>query len=255
MRVDDDTSAAKKLVLITGAAGGVGSFLRPALRRDYRLRLQYRENPLQGLAEGEEVVQADIEDLPAVERMVGGVDAIVHLAGEPSPGAAWEEVRGANIDGTYNVFEAARRAGVPKIVFATTNHVMGMYDRDRAWPIRPDQPIRPDSYYGVSKAFGEALARYYVDDFGLAIVCLRIGWVLERPHNEAALRMWLSPADLAQLVRLSIETPVRFGLYYGVSNNTRLKWDIENVRRELGYAPADDSEAFAAAALAGDAGS
>lgn len=250
-----DGATAKKLVLITGAAGGVGSFLRPYLRRDYRLRLHYRQNPLKELAEGEEAIQADIEDFPAVERIVRGVDAIVHLAGEPSPGASWEGVRGANIDGTHNVFEAARRAGVPKIVFATTNHVMGMYDRDRAWPIHPDQPIRPDSYYGVSKAFGEALARYYVDDFGLAIICLRIGWVLERPHNEAALRMWLSPRDLAQLVGLSIETPVRFGLYYGVSANTRLKWNIANVRRDLGYAPVDDSEAFAAAALGADTGS
>lgn len=249
------TDAGHKLVLVTGAAGRVGTRLIPSLRGDYRLRLQYHAQPVANLNPDEEAVQAEIEDLTQVERIVRGVDAIVHLAGEPSPEAAWEAVRGANIDGTYNVFEAARRAGVPKVVFATTNHVMGMYDRDHAWPIRPEQPIRPDSYYGVSKAFGEALARYYADAFGMSMICLRIGWVLDRPHNETALRMWLSPRDLGQLVRRSLDAPQKFGLYYGVSNNARCKWDISNARVELGYHPADDSEAYATEVLGEVAGS
>jgi NAD+ dependent glucose-6-phosphate dehydrogenase len=239
----------KKLVLLTGATGNVGKMLRPYLQQEYRLRLHTHRHSLPPLTPQEECIQADITDLTAVMRMVEGVDAIIHLAAQSSVHATWEQVRGPNIDGTYTVFEAARRAGVPKIIFATTNHVMGMYDRDHAWPIHPEQPVRPDSYYGVSKAFGEALARYYADAFGLSIICLRIGWALERPHNETALRMWLSPRDLAQLVRLSLETSIHFGIYYGVSNNQRRKWDIENARVELGYNPLDDSEVFAAKIL------
>ncbi len=240
---------AKKVILITGATGDVGRMLYPSLQPDYRLRLHYRRQPPSTLALGDQSVRGNIENFADVMHMVTGIDAIVHLAAESSAYATWETVRGPNIDGLYNVFEAARRAGVPKIVFASTNHVMGMYDRDQAWPINPEQPIRPDGYYGVSKAFGEALARYYVDAFGLSIICLRIGWALERPHNETALRMWLSPRDLGQLVRLSLETPRHFGLYYGVSNNTRRTWDIENAQRELGYNPVDDSEVFAARIL------
>jgi NAD+ dependent glucose-6-phosphate dehydrogenase len=244
-----DTLIPKKLVLITGATGDVGTLLRPSLQPDYRLRLHYRRQPPLALTPGEESVRAEIENFAAVMDMVADVDAIVHLAAESYTHATWEAIRGPNIDGLYNVFEAARRAGVPKIVFASTNHVMGMYDRDHAWPVDPTSPVRPDGYYGVSKAFGEALARYYADAFGISIICLRIGWALERPHNETALRMWFSPRDLGQLVRLSLETPQRFGLYYGVSNNTRRKWDIENARRELGYHPLDDSEVFAAEIL------
>lgn len=239
----------KKRVLITGATGDVGSAMRPYLQDEYHLRLQYRQRPIVNLAAYEESVQGDIEDFDAVMRMVEGVDTIVHLAAERSSFAEWEAVRGPNIDGTYNVFEAARRAGVSKVIFASSNHAMGMYDSEKAWPIFPEQPVRPDGYYGVSKAFGEALARYYADAFGMSMICLRIGWVLDRPHNEMSLRMWLSPRDLGQLVRCSIETSQQFGLYYGVSNNQRRKWDIENVRRELGYAPVDDSEDFAATIL------
>lgn len=234
-----------KKVLITGAAGDVGSALRPYLRHDYHLLLHYRQRPLSNLSANEEGVQAEIEDFDAVRRMVEGADAIVHLAAQRNAFAQWEDLRGPNIDGTYNIFEAARRAGVPKVIFASSNHAMGMYDRDMAWPIHPEQPVRPDGYYGVSKAFGEALARYYADEFGMSVICLRIGWVLDRPHNEMALRMWLSPRDLGQLVRCSVETTRHFGLYYGVSHNQRRKWDIENAYYELGYTPVDDSEIFA----------
>lgn len=235
----------RKLVLITGASGNIGKALRSSLQHDYRLRLQYQKHALTELSANEESVEADIEDFAAVTHMIEGVDAIIHLAADSYTYATWEAVRGPNIDGTYNVFEAARLAGVHKIVFASTNHVMGIYDHEQAWPIHPEQPVRPDGYYGVSKAFGEALARYYADEFKMAMICLRIGWFLERPHNETALRMWLSARDLDQLVRLSLETPQQFGIYYGVSNNQRGKWDIENARHELGYNPVDDSEIFA----------
>ena len=242
-------TVAAPTVLITGANGSVGRALTPSLADRYRLRLHSRSGGLD-LPEGpHELIGGDIERSADAAAMVAGVDAIVHLAGQASAQSSWEEVRGPNVEGLRNVFEAARLAAVPRVVFASTNHVMGMYDRDHAWPIHPEQPVRPDGPYGVSKALGEALARYYADEFGLDAICLRIGWVLERPFNEQGLRMWLSPRDLGQLVIRSLEADVRFGIYYGVSANARCKWDVENARRELGYEPVDDSEAFAAEAL------
>jgi NAD+ dependent glucose-6-phosphate dehydrogenase len=235
----------RKKVLITGAAGQIGTAIRPFLRERYRLRLHDRR-PVEQPVAGEETVQADITDLAAMEYVARGVDAVVHLAGDRRVHAPWEAVHDANIVGLYNVFEAARRVGARKVVYASTNHVMGMYDRDEAWPIHPDQPIRPDSLYGVSKAFGEALARFYADEYGMSMICLRIGWFLNQPNpaNEMQLRMWISPRDMAQLVWRSIEVAVPFGIYYGVSNNDRVKWDYTNARRELGYAPQDNSENY-----------
>jgi uronate dehydrogenase len=236
----------RKLVLITGGAGRIGTALRPLLGPHYRLRLVDLRLPGVPATEHEEILQADTADLAAAERvMEGGVDAVVHLAGNPATGGTWEEMKRANIEGTYAVFEAARRQGVPKVVFATTNHVMGFYNLERAWPIRVDQPIRPDSYYGVSKAFGEALARYYADAFGMSMMCIRIGWFLERPHLKEALGLWISPRDLAQLVRLCIESDRRFGIYNGESNNSLGQWDLRVNRAELGYAPVDDSAEYA----------
>ncbi len=238
------------LVLITGASGNVGRELVPRLASRFRLRLHSRSTPIEVPPGPHETVSGDIEYAADAAGMVAGVDAVVHLAGQSSARASWDEVRAPNIDGAYNVFEAARAAGVRRVVFASTNHVMGMYDREQAWPIHPEQPPRPDGPYAVSKAFGEALGRYYADIHGLEVVCLRIGWVLERPFNEQGLRMWLSPGDLGRLMVGALEAPVRFGIYYGVSANTRCRWDFENTRAELGYEPLDDSEAFADEILA-----
>lgn len=235
----------KKRVLITGAAGTIGSELASRLADRYDLRLHYhRELPED--APEQDCVIADIAQAGALDAAMSGIDAVVHLAGEPSTGADWESVHQANIIGTYNVFEAARCAGVPKIVFASTNHVMGMYDRDQSWPVYADQPVRPDSLYGVSKAFGESLARHYVDRYGLSIICLRIGWFLPRPHDEIGLWMWLSPRDCAQIVWRSIESPLPFGIFYAISANSRRHWDITNAIEQLGYRPEDDAERFAA---------
>jgi nucleoside-diphosphate-sugar epimerase len=245
-------SSKQPFVLITGASGSVGQALVPQLATRYRLRLHSRSTKLTAPKGPHEAVMGDIESPADVKKMVAGVDAVVHLAAQSKARASWEEVRGPNIDGTYNVFEAARVAGVRRVVFASTNHVMGMYDRERVWPIRPEQPFRVDGPYGVSKAFGEVLGRYYAELHALEVICLRIGWVLQRPFNEQGLRMWLSPGDLARLMIGALEAPVRFGVYYGVSANTRCHWDVENTRSELGYQPVDDSEIFAAEILASD---
>lgn len=228
-------------VLITGASGRVGSSLMWHLRSRYRLRLV----DLAGPADNEiPSLDADICDTPAMTTVLTGMDALVHLAAEPATRATWEDLRKPNIDGLYSVFEAARRAKVPRIVFASTNHVTGMYDRDGISPVLPDMPVRPDCLYGVTKAFGEALGRFYSDEYGISVLCLRIGWVLEKPHDDQARVMWISPRDLAHLIDRCLQSQVRFGVYYGVSDNGRRKWSIDNARAELGFEPLDDAERF-----------
>ena len=146
----------------------------------------------------------------------------------------------------YCTYEACRNAGVKRVVFASTNHVTGLYEEEGMYTT-PEMPVRPDSLYGASKAFGESLGRYYVDRYGLEVVCLRIGSfqpdsaVVER-KSDRILSTWLSHRDCVQLVQRSIEADVRFGIYYGISGNTRAYWDLQNARRELGYAPQDNSE-------------
>jgi NAD+ dependent glucose-6-phosphate dehydrogenase len=232
----------KKLVVITGGAGRVGTAIRPLLRATYRLRLMDVQPPPEAASDGEEFVQADVTDFSAVERVMDGADAVVHLAANPSTAATWADVRCTNIEATYNVFEAARRHGAHKVVFATTNHVMGFYNLEGAWPIATDADIRPDSMYGVSKAFGEALARYYADAFGMSMHCIRIGWfTTQKPAIRNLLGLWISPRDLAQLVGLCLASPRQFGIYNGTSNNTQQQhWDLQTARDELGYAPQDD---------------
>jgi nucleoside-diphosphate-sugar epimerase len=242
----------RKRVLITGAAGRIGSSLAHSLGDRYDLRLHYHHNvPAQPPTSN--VVIADVAKYEEIAPALNGIDAVIHMAADPSTSATWESVRDRNIVGTYNVFESARLAGVRKIIFASTNHVMGMYDRDRQWPIYASQPVRPDSLYGVSKAFGESLARHYVDRYGLSIICLRIGWFLEKPRDEIGLWMWLSPRDCSQVVWRSIESPLSFGVFYAISRNSRRHWDITETIERLGYQPEDDAEVYAEEIMRNDA--
>lgn len=235
----------KKRVLITGAAGKIGGSLAEQLQGRYDLRLHYHRT-IPDARPAAEYIVADIADYDAIAPALEGMDAVVHMAADPSTRATWESVRDGNIIGTYNLFEAARRAGVRKIVFASTNHVMGMYDRDQQWPVYASQPVRPDSLYGVSKAFGEALGRYYSDQYGLSVICLRIGWFLPEPHNEIAQWMWLSPRDGAQVTWRAIESDLMFGIFYAISANSGRHWDITDTMEKLGYRPEDDAERFLA---------
>jgi nucleoside-diphosphate-sugar epimerase len=234
---------ATKRVLITGAAGRIGRELAYRLHDRYELRLHFHRLVPDDLRHVEHVV-ADVADFDSIAPAFEGIDAVVHLAADPSTTAPWERVLHANMIGTYNVFEAARRAGVRKIVFASTNHVMGMYDRDRQWPIYSHQPVRPDSLYGVSKAFGEALGRYYADRYGMSVICLRIGWFLPEPTDEISRWMWLSPRDCAQLVWRAIESELEFGIFYAISGNAQRHWDITDTIEKLGYRPEDDAERY-----------
>jgi uronate dehydrogenase len=248
---DQAQDQAMKRVLLTGAAGGVAKRLRKLLAPVYPdLRLTDIARP-PDLAPGEAFVDADLSVLGEVEAAVEGVEGIVHLGGQ-SLEAPWETILQANIVGTYNLFEAARRKGVERVVFASTAHVTGFYPRHRR--IGTDVTLRPDSRYGASKAFGEALAALYADKHGLRVLCLRIGHVLDKPIEPRSLSIWLAPEDLARLVRIGLEHPdLRFEVFYGVSDNERSWWDNERAYA-YGYRPTGRAEDFVDEALAAEAG-
>ncbi len=234
-----------KTILMTGAGGGVGTYLRRELAGKYALRLSDYSKLKPG--KGETFVQGDISKMSDMLRATKGVDAIVHLGGYSVEGA-WDDILSANIIGCYNVFEAARRNGVKRILFATTNHAVGFYRRDQVIDHRVY--IKPDGRYGVSKVFGEALGSLYADKYGMEVFCVRIGNVNDAPIDKRRLSIWISPRDMAQLVAIGIDHPdIRFEIVYGVSGNRRSWYDNSNATR-LGYRPLDDGETYAAEVLA-----
>ena len=238
-----------KRILITGAAGKIGNALRQGLRGSYSLIRLADIASLGSTAADEELATTDIRDIAALEKAMVGIDCVVHLAGVPEE-AAWDQVLPLNIEGCYNVFEAARRCGVKRVIFASSNHAVGFHRRERFIDNTVDP--RPDSRYGVSKVFGEALGRLYADKYGLSVACLRIGTFRtpDRPVDARQLLTWISHRDMVQLVRRCIDYPnYHFVTVYGVSNNLRSRWDNTNVKF-LGYRPEDDSEIFAAEILA-----
>jgi len=195
-------------------------------------------------------VRADLSSMSDVEKIVAGIEGIVHLGGN-SLEAPWETILNANIVGCYNLFEAARQAKVERIVFASSNHAIGFYPRQRR--IGTDDAVRPDSRYGVSKAFGESLAALYAYKHGLRVTSIRIGNVSDTPAHKRMLSIWLSPADLVQLIRIGLEHPeIRHEIFYGISDNARSFWDNEAAFR-YGYRPQGRAEDHAAAALAAEA--
>ena len=238
-----------KRVLLTGAGGGIGTRLRTLLPPIYDLRLSDLKAP-QDLRAAEEFVAADLADMAQVERVVEGMDGIIHF-GAQSVEADWDTVLRSNIEGTYNLFEAARRKGVKRVVFASTNHVVGFYPRDQRIGI--DVTLLPDTRYGVSKACGEALGALYTYKYGLEVLCLRIGNVSDGPADLRLASIWLQPEDLVQLIRIGLEHPdLRYEIFYGVSANTRGWWD-NAVAYRYGYRPTGDSETMLQQARDGQA--
>jgi uronate dehydrogenase len=229
-------------ILITGAAGEIGSTLRAGLSGAYEhLRLS-DIRPLGQAGSREETVQADLTDYAAVAALMKDIDCVVHLGGVPRE-APWEAILPNNIAATYNVFEAARANGVRRIVFASSNHTIGYYRVSNE--IGVEEPMRPDSRYGVSKVFGEAVGRLYADKHGLSVACLRIGSFRQQPGDFRQLSTWVSPRDTVQLVRRCIDAePFHFLVLYGVSANTRARWKNPNAAL-IGYRPEDNAEAHA----------
>lgn len=236
-----------KRVLMTGAAGGVGTLLRPLLRHVYpELVLSDIRRP-DGLRPDEPFRPADLTQIAEVEAAVEGMDGILHLGGFSVEGP-WETILQANITGCYNLFEAARKKGVKRVVFASSNHAMGFYPRHSHIGVAAIP--RPDSRYGVSKVFGEAVGALYADKHGLGVLSIRIGNVGDKPIDKRRLAIWLHPEDLVQLMCIGLEHPdVRYEVVYGASGNERTWWD--NTRAyQLGYKPKHRAEDHAAFALA-----
>jgi uronate dehydrogenase len=231
-------------VLLTGAAGGLGRELRSRLRKRCTLLRVSDVAAMDPAQAGEEVVEAKLEDRAAVHKLLAGIDAVVHMGGI-STEQPFDDIVQANIVGVYNVYEAARKHGVKRIVFASSNHVTGYYRQDEV--IDPSMPVRPDGYYGISKAFGESLSRFYFDRYGIETVCVRIGSSFPEPRDRRMLATWLSYDDLERLVVASLTTPVAgHTIVYGMSDNATTWWDNTSARH-LGYRPQDSSEKFRAA--------
>jgi len=228
-------------LLLTGAAGGLGRVLRPRLKR---LCATLRVSDVAALApagEGEEVARVPLEDAQAVRALLDGVDAVVHLGGISVEGPL-EPILDANVRGTYHVYEAARLHGTRRIVYASSNHVTGFYRQDEV--VDPSMPMRPDGHYGLSKAWGELVARFYFDRYGIESVCLRIGSSFPEPKDRRMLATWLSYDDLERLVVASLTAPlVGHSVVYGLSDNTTAWWDNTSAAH-LGFRPRDSSERF-----------
>ena len=237
-------------ILLTGAAGEIGTSLRKLLPPIYPdLVLSDLRAPAD-LGAREKFRIADLSDLAQVEAACEGIDGILHFGGFSIEGP-WDSILQSNIVGGYNLFEAARKNGVKRIVFASSNHATGFYPRHQR--IGPNVTARPDTCYGVSKVFGEAMGALYADKHGVGVTCLRIGKFADRPRSRHFLSIWLKPEDLVQLCRIGLDRPdIHFEIFYGVSYNERAWWDNSRAY-DLGYRPTGRAEDFCGDAMAGQA--
>jgi len=234
-------------LLMTGAAGGLGQAMRTRLKANcavLRLSDVSQMNPAQA---HEEVVQADLFDMASVHAMVADCQAIVHFGGI-SVEQPWAPILQANIIGAYNLYEAARIHGVKRVVFASSNHVMGFYRQNEV--VDALSPPRPDGLYGLSKAFGEDLSRLYFDRYGIETACVRIGSSFPEPRDRRMLATWLSYDDLHRLITACLTTPVLgHSILYGTSDNS-VSWYDNHLARHIGFRPQDSADAFREAVYA-----
>ncbi len=232
-------------LLITGANGALGSICRQRLGHIAKtLRVSARKG-LGDAGPNEEIVYCDLADKDAVAAMVDGCDGIVHMGGQAVE-ASWETVKSANIDGMFNLYEGARLSSVkPRILFASSHHTTGFHPQTERL-VAGQSPARPDGLYGVSKVFGEALARMYFDKFGIETASVRIGSCFPEPPSHRMLNSWLSADDMISLIECVFRVP-RLGcpVLYGVSDNAATWWDNAHVGY-LGWQPKDSSEPFRA---------
>ena len=238
-------------LLITGSSGVIGTVLKKGLADSFKIYgVDLKAVP------SERTFKADVSDYDrfvSILKHLVPLPYVVHLAGITFSKSDWTSVLRNNIIGTRNVYEAAKELKVKRVLFASSSHATGAYEgfppslhkRSTPQPIAVHDPVRPDSDYGTSKVFGEAIARQYYELYGIESICLRIGTVLaddDPASNERFRNTWLSHRDLLQLVRKSLLSDVTFGIYYGVSANKNRFWDISNVEREIGYHPEDDAD-------------
>ncbi len=248
----------KMKVLVTGASGIIGQAFREECRQYYSLKLMYHKTPFKAISD-EEILRADIRDFNSVLESMKDVEAVVHLAASSNALASWSSVCSNNIVGTYNVFEASRQMQIKKIVFASSNHACG-FSILESEIVGPEAPVRPDGFYGVSKVFGETLGRYYSDKYGMSVICLRIGiFRKESPRDffkkirsgkethsfypkEKVIGLWIGKSDMAQLIHKSLQTNLKFGIFYASSNNTPNVFDSSKTRELLAFKPNERAE-------------
>ena len=236
-----------KRVLVTGAAGRIGSYFAERMHRVYELRLMVRgdEDGIERLQAWGEVVAADLADLERLKEVCAGADTVLHLAGNPDPLAVWQDLLEANIVGTYNLFAAAKAAKVQRVVYASSIHAVSGYPADVQ--VKTTEPVNPGDLYGVSKCFGEALCRYMAEKEGVSAIAIRIGAfqpveAVQTPENLNILDDFVSQRDLTQLLQNCIDADqLSFAILHGLSDNRYKRLDISDARRLVGYAPQDDS--------------
>ncbi len=236
----------QRAVLVTGAAGKIGSHYASHAPPHHSLRLMVREHDdrARKLAESGEVVVASLDDVEKLNEACAGMDTVLHLAGDPRPGAPWEDLLEANIKGTYNVFLAAKAAGCRRVVLASSIHAVSGYPADMQ--VRTSEPVNPGDLYGVTKCFAEALGRYFAEKEDISVIALRIGAFqpLAQARKEGSLWMmdsFVSRRDLQDLIVNCIDdTRLRFAIFHGVSDNRFKRLDISDARELVGYAPMDD---------------
>lgn len=237
----------KRHVLVTGAAGRIGSYFAEHSHEKYDLRLMVRgdEKRIEKIRPWGEMVDANLSDLDRLKEICKGIDTVVHLAGDPGPSSLWQSLLETNIIGTYNLFAAAKSAGVRRVVYASSIHAVSGYPADVQ--VKTSEPVNPGDIYGVSKCFAEALCRYMAEKEGVSAIAIRIGAFqpLEAAQSERSLGMldaFVSERDLNQLIGRCIDVEnVQFAILHGLSDNRFKRLDITDARELVGYAPEDDS--------------
>jgi nucleoside-diphosphate-sugar epimerase len=233
-------------LLVTGAAGRVAGQLLPGLE-GHELRL----TDLAAVDALPELVVGELTDRALLDELLDGVDAVVHLAGNPEPDSAWSQLRDPNVEAFAALLDAARSHGVRRVVFASSVHAMGVHEGQGRWPVDPAWPPAPCCAYGATKAFDEALARAYAYRSPMSLVGLRFGLCSPTPSDAEAVAGWTGPADLQQIVNGALEADVRFSVYHAMSWPSRHRWSLDATMRELGYRPEPDGRSLDAEAGAG----
>jgi nucleoside-diphosphate-sugar epimerase len=250
-------------VLYTGGSGDIGKVFARLANPKYDLRLTYNSHPIE--SDVHEIVQMDVTDLESVRAAMRGVDAVIHMAADSSPLAPWESILNNNLIGTYNVYEAARLEGVRRVVFGSSNWACAFHIAKHG-KIGPETPVRPSTFYGVSKCFGEALASHFYDTYGLSIICLRIGRSHDasddgpnaeelvnmsktRPglkpyEGDTWLKLWVGNRDMTQLIERALETECGYGVFLACSDNQPAIYDMTETKRVLGYEPEQGIQEF-----------
>jgi uronate dehydrogenase len=228
----------KKKLLITGAGGRIGSTIIPLLS-SYNLRLL--DTMKLKSTEGHEIFTGDIRDIKLLTSAMEDVDAIFHLAAIPDEDDFYTKLMPINIEGTYTLLETARRCGVKKVILASTCQIAFGYPNSTF--VTTDMAVRPVNMYSCTKIFGEAVGRYYSDKYGISVICLRIGWFQnydsEFLQDSEVKKKWCSPKDLVQIVEKSIDSNLKYGVFFAISNNKNRIWDIEDAKLKIGYDPID----------------